>query len=273
MDSIDFSLVLCILTVVTGLLWCVDLVCAPKRRCMGLPRPWWVEWGSEFFSVFLLVFLLRSFIVEPFRIPSGSMMPTLLVGDFIAVNKFAYGLRLPILYKRVTFGGYPKRGDIIVFRYPANPRIDYVKRVVGLPGDRVLYRGKQLYINGRAIPKKRLGDFLDTNQSDYQVRYEERLGSDPPHVILNNPHVSSGVPAFGSFFPAPGCAYTSRQISCLVPAGHYFVLGDNRDNSADSRYWGFVPDQNLVGRAFMIWFHAQRFFLPHDIDFSRIRLL
>jgi len=181
--------------------------------------------------------LLRSFLVEPFRIPSGSMMPTLLVGDFILVNKYAYGIRLPVLNRKVVDLGEPQRGDVVVFRFPKDPRVDYIKRVVGVPGDHVVYRNKTLFINGKQVPQIPQGSYIGTgsglSMSGAELR-REALG-DVKHDILVVPRVS-GV-----------------ETDTVVPAGHYFVMGDNRDNSNDSRYWGFVPDENLVGRAFMIW--------------------
>jgi len=187
--------------------------------------------------VILAVLLLRSFLVEPFRIPSGSMMPTLLVGDFILVNKYAYGIRLPVLNTKVADLGSPERGDVVVFRFPKDPSIDYIKRVVGVPGDRVEYRNKTLYINGEQVAQIPAGSYIGSgsglSMSGADVR-REALG-EVEHDILVVPNMR-GVPA-----------------DVVVPDDHYFVMGDNRDNSNDSRYWGFVPDENLVGKAFMIW--------------------
>ncbi len=254
--NFDFPAILVAATLVTGLIWLVDaLLFAPKRRQRAaalakggegddagarekaLKEPAIVEYAKSFFPVILAVLLLRSFLVEPFRIPSGSMMPTLLVGDFILVNKYAYGIRLPVLNKKVVDIGEPKRGDVVVFRFPKDPRVDYIKRVVGVPGDHVVYRNKTLIINDRKVAQIPEGTYIGKgsglSMSGASVR-REILG-DVEHEILVVPRIN-GVTA-----------------DVVVPEGHYFVMGDNRDNSNDSRYWGFVPDQNLVGKAFMIW--------------------
>ena len=261
--NIDFATVLVIATAVTGGIWLLDnWLWAPKRRLLAAAsggnftvasgsvatdtdptrEPLLVEYAKAFFPVILVVLLLRSFLVEPFRIPSGSMMPTLLDGDFILVNKFAYGLRLPVANIKVIDIDQPKRGDVVVFRFPNDPSVDYIKRIVGLPGDRVSYRDKVVYINGEPMTQELLGTYSGTGTAVSMTGASQRLeqlGS-TRHTML----VRSEQPAVDNEFH--------------VPSGHYFVMGDNRDNSNDSRYWGFVPDRNLVGRAFMIWMNYDK---------------
>jgi signal peptidase I len=250
----NFALILFILVVITGLIWAFNHFWARKKRAADAPDPWWVEYGGSFFPVILAVFLLRSFLVEPFKIPSGSMIPTLLVGDFILVNKYTYGVRLPVLNKKIAELNTPQRGDVVVFRYPPDPSLDYIKRVVGLPGDKIVYRNKKLSINGREIAQKKTDDYLDRDRLFYTPRFVETLGSVEHHIL-----VETDAPPFVqqiTRFPyMEKCNYNSEGISCEVPPGHYFMMGDNRDNSQDSRFWGFVPDENLVGKAFFIWFN------------------
>ncbi|WP_456373994.1 signal peptidase I [Thiolapillus sp.] len=208
-------------------------------------EPLMVDYARSFFPIFLFVLLLRAFVVEPFRIPSGSMMPTLLVGDFILVNKFVYGLRMPVSKTKLVEIGEPERGDVVVFRYPKNPKLDYIKRLIGLPGDRIAYRNKTLYINGKVIPQEQIGTYHAVGsgmRSDGTLELRENLEG-VQHSILVDTHRPD--------FP-PGC-YQLARGEITVPEGHYFVMGDNRDNSNDSRCWGFVPEKNLVGKAFMIW--------------------
>jgi signal peptidase I len=210
------------------------------------------------FPVILVVFLLRSFLVEPFKIPSGSMIPTLLVGDFIAVNKFAYGIRLPVINKKIVELNSPQRGDVVVFRFPPDPSIDYIKRVIGLPGDTLVYRNKKLIINGQEISQDKVDDYLDRDKLYYTPRFREVLGN-VEHQVLIDPAAPGFISQVERFPHLDNCNYNSEGVSCVVPAGHYFVMGDNRDNSRDSRFWGFVPDENLVGRAFFVWFHFNDF--------------
>lgn len=252
----DFALILFILSVVTGVLWALDRFVMRKRRAADASEPVWVEWGAGFFPILLAIFMLRSFVVEPFRIPSGSMIPTLLVGDFILVNKYAYGIRLPVLDKKVIDIDSPKRGDVVVFRYPLNPSQDYIKRVVGLPGDTVEYFGKKLTVNGEEMPLVAQPDYLHTDRLQYSKRFSETL-SGVEHSILNDADAPDYVPPQQRqpFQGQENCVYTSQGVRCTVPPGHYFMMGDNRDQSADSRFWGFVPDENLRGRAFFIWFN------------------
>ncbi len=229
--NIDFSLLLVIFTLVCGVVWFIGSVIA--KRPESLP----VEYARSFFPLLLLVLVLRSFIFEPFRIPSGSMKPTLLVGDFILVNKFAYGVRLPVLHKKILNTGKPERGDVAVFRFPNNPSLDYIKRIVGVPGDLVQYRDRKLYVNGVLAAQQIVGNYDDPDEGTAPtVEIIEDI-SGVEHKILNNR---------GS---------NPRNFEVQVDEGMYFALGDNRDNSNDSRYWGTVPEDHLVGKAFLVWMH------------------
>ncbi len=282
----NFALLLFLATIVTGLYWVAErLWFLPRRRsaaaalernaaarhadlaARGIPaddakledarhrvlaQPWWLDWTAGLFPVILAVFVLRSFLFEPFKIPSGSMIPTLLVGDLILVNKFTYGLRLPVLNTRLTEGNAPKRGDVMVFRYPPKPTLDYIKRVVGVPGDEVAYLNKKLTINGQPVEANRLKDYFDRDAMRYFKHFEEKLG-DGTHRILNDDERPAFVPGAEDFPFKQNCRYSVEGVVCKVPEGHYFMMGDNRDNSLDSRYWGFVPDKNIVGKAFLIW--------------------
>jgi len=249
---VNFALFLFLLLSVTGLVWLVDKVFLRKRRAGQAGQPWWVEYSVSFFPVILVVFLLRSFLVEPFKIPSGSMIPTLLIGDFILVNKYTYGIRLPVLNLKIVDVSNPKRGDVMVFRYPVDPSLDYIKRVVGLPGDRIEYRDKRLWINGELVPVRPLGDYESRERLQFFPRYLEFFGDAGHEIILERE--ATGATGRGADFSLSGnCDYNSGGLVCTVPPGHYFMMGDNRDNSSDSRVWGFVPDANIVGRAFFIW--------------------
>ena len=248
----SFALFLLLLLVVTGLVWLFDKYFLRTRRAKEAKQPWWVEYSISFFPVILVVFALRSFLVEPFKIPSGSMIPTLLIGDFILVNKFTYGIRLPVANVKIIDLGSPKHGDVMVFRYPADPSLDYIKRVVGLPGDRIEYRNKELRLNGTLVPRQQLGDYESRERLQYFPRYLESFDGAGHEIILEKE-----APGFLSrnmdFGHSGNCDYNSGGLACTVPAGHYFMMGDNRDNSSDSRVWGFVPDANIVGKAFFIW--------------------
>lgn len=282
--SFDFPTFLVLATVVTGGIWLIDAVFFARRRrvlaaqqsaavsdqATGVPatvkpnkEPVIVEYARSFFPVILIVLLLRSFVVEPFRIPSGSMMPTLLVGDFILVNKFTYGLRWPVLNRKFLELGQPAAGDVIVFRYPPDPSIDYIKRVIGIPGDRIEYRNKTLFVNGQPIQRTPLGTYVGTgagtSQTGFDMALEDLRGVE--HKVLIHPRA----PDF-----APGCDVLAYGRSLTVPPGSYFVMGDNRDNSKDSRCWGLVPDQNLVGKAFMIWMNWDGTRNGFPIDWRRI---
>lgn len=282
----NFALILFVLTVVTGIFYVAErMKFLPERRAKAeeavrrfeednrealermepsvvdarndlrakLQRqPWWLEYTAGLFPVIAIVFLLRSFLFEPFRIPSGSMLPTLHVGDFILVNKYDYGLRLPVANTKVLEIGAPKRGDVIVFRYPVDTSIDYIKRVVGVPGDTVEYRNKVLYVNGVEQKLAAPRDFIDENTMVTLTEYDETLG-DVTHLVAFDHRRPSWVPEGAISKKEPTCTYNEAGFICKVPEGHYFAMGDNRDNSEDSRYWGFVPDENLVGRAVLIW--------------------
>ena len=248
----SFALFLLLLLVVTGLVWLFDKYFLRKNRKENAAQPWWVEYSISFFPVILVVFFLRSFLVEPFKIPSGSMIPTLLIGDFILVNKFTYGIRLPVVNVKVLELGSPKRGDVMVFRYPADPSLDYIKRVVGLPGDRIEYRDKQLSINGKPVPRRQVADYESRERLQYYPRFLESFDGAEHEIILEK-DAPGYVGRSMEFRHSGNCDYNSGGLVCTVPAGHYFAMGDNRDNSSDSRVWGFVPDENIVGKAFFIW--------------------
>jgi signal peptidase I len=282
----NFALLLFLATLVTGLYWVAErLWYLPRRRRAAealeanasarqarlasqgiapvdadlaearqkiLAQPWWLDWTAGLFPVIIAVFVLRSFLFEPFKIPSGSMIPTLLVGDLILVNKFTYGLRLPVVNVKLTDGTPPKRGDVMVFRYPPKPSLDYIKRVVGVPGDEVAYLNKRLTINGQPVSETKQGDYFDQDAMRYFKQFQEQLG-DKTHNILNDDERPAFVPGAEDFPFRQNCRYSVEGVVCKVPEGHYFMMGDNRDNSLDSRYWGFVPDKNIVGKAFLIW--------------------
>lgn len=297
-----FSLLLIGATLLTGLVWLLDrfvLLRWRQRRVLKaesatgkaldagtietlMREPGWVEQCKGVFPVIAAVLVLRSFLFEPFQIPSGSMMPTLLVGDFILVQKFAYGVKEPLNNSTLLETGHPQRGDVVVFKYPEEPTVDYIKRVVGLPGDRIIYRNKQLFIQSAcaaaqdcpAIAKVEQtflssGDFIQGGVP--LERYQEQLGN-VSHRILKNPQQPDYVPMY---FHQPG----NEADEWVVPEGHYFAMGDNRDNSKDSRFWGFVPERNLVGKAVFIWisFEFERDpgspipgWIPTGVRFNRI---
>jgi signal peptidase I len=221
-----------------------------------LMQPWWLDWTAGLFPVIVIVFLLRSFLFEPFKIPSGSMIPTLWVGDLILVNKFTYGVRLPVINTKIIEMNNPQRGDVMVFRYPPKPSFDYIKRVIGTPGDEVSYLNKKLTINGKPLSKEVLPDFFDEDSLRYSKQFEEIVASEKgevKHRLLNDEDRPAFIPGADPFAFRENCLYSAEGVVCKVPAGHYFMMGDNRDNSLDSRYWGFVPEKNIVGKAFFVW--------------------
>ncbi len=282
----NFALILFLLTLATGVVWAIDRFhLAPSRRKSAEAalaefdaragrlaldggkaypvvraelasrldhQPAWVAYTGSFFPVIAAVFLFRSFVIEPFKIPSSSMVPTLQIGDLILVNKFTYGIRLPIVNKKIIDINSPARGDVMVFKFPKDPSLDYIKRVVGVPGDKVVYKNKRLSINGRELAYDKLPEYLDEERLSYFSHYREHL-TGAAHEILNDNKVPGYVPSPDLFPQHELCRYNLEGFECTVPAGHYFMMGDNRDNSLDSRYWGFVPDRNIVGKAFFVW--------------------
>ncbi|MDK6080082.1 signal peptidase I [Massilia varians] len=288
----NFALILFVLMVVTGVIWCLDVfVLAKARRRKAdaalaeydartskltadgikvdsgnqraaieqahLRQPTWIEYSGSFFPVIALVFILRSFLWEPFKIPSSSMVPTLLVGDFILVNKYAYGVRLPIVNKKVIEVGDPQRGDVMVFKYPKDMGQDYIKRVIGVPGDTITYEDKRLTVNGKPVQYTPMDDYLDDQHPIYHKQFVEQLPGKEngvAHRILNTEGKRTiDIGAVDNFPNREACDYSYDKFTCIVPPGNYFMMGDNRDNSADSRYWGFVPDKNIVGKAIVVW--------------------
>ena len=283
----NFALILFVLMVITGVIWCVDrFVLARQRRVAAdsalaaldardarltaqgvkpdntnraaieaaiLRQPTWVEYSGSFFPVIALVFVLRSFLYEPFKIPSSSMVPTLLIGDLILVNKYTYGIRLPVLNQKIIEVGDPQRGDVMVFKYPKDMSQDYIKRVIGVPGDKIAYENKRLTVNGKAVEYTPMDDYLEEESLEYRQQFSEALPN-VTHRILTMKSRRNFDPSQVDNFPNhDACVYTEDTFSCTVPAGNYFMMGDNRDNSADSRYWGFVPNKNIVGKAFFVW--------------------
>ncbi|GGF75566.1 signal peptidase I [Alteromonas lipolytica] len=292
-----FSILLVVLTLGSGLIWLIDaLLFAPKRKVRGAALsangesalapeenlPYIVDTAQQIFPVIAFVLVLRSFLYEPFQIPSGSMMPTLLVGDFILVEKFSYGIKDPVFRHKMIATGEPERGDVVVFKFPEDPNVDYIKRVVGLPGDTVIYRNKKIYIKPACDGGKDCADFKEMSQEFVSSgefvqnlaplkRMTETLG-EVEHDILQHP-IAEAHPS--EFYTQPG----TKMNEWIVPENQYFVLGDNRDNSRDSRYWGFVPDDNLVGKAVAIWisFEFERApdswlpsWVPSGVRFSRV---
>lgn len=231
-----------------------------EARTRLLMQPWWLDWTAGLFPVICIVFLMRSFLFEPFKIPSGSMIPTLLVGDLILVNKFHYGIRLPVINKKIIDNHDPERGDVIVFRYPVDTSIDYIKRVVAVPGDEVAYLNKKLSINGKPVEQTPLAEFYDEDSMRYALQFSEKLGKVEHRILVDKdrpPYIPE--PAVTSFPFRDQCRYSGEGVVCKVPPGHFFAMGDNRDNSQDSRFWGFVPNENIVGKAFVVWMNFSNF--------------
>ena len=255
-EVLGFPAVLLLATVLTGIIWGVDAFVLRKSRANNSAEPIVVEMARSFFPVILIVFVLRSFLYEPFKIPSESMVPTLVVGDFILVNKFTYGIRLPVINKKLVDVGLPQRGDVMVFRYPVDPTKDFIKRVVGIPGDKIVYKNKRLMINDQPVPTEQLDSQTRVDDRLAFQRYDvirERLG-EKSHISYLDPRMPNvRVDAIREFPNRANCAYNDDQMTCTVPAGHYFMMGDNRDNSEDGRYWGFVPEENIVGKAVLVW--------------------
>ena len=284
----NFALLLFLATVVTGIYWLAErFIFLPQRRQAAqafedahrqrqaewvklgvkadevdvaqakaklLMQPWWLDWTAGLFPVIAVVFVLRSFLFEPFKIPSGSMIPTLLINDLILVNKFHYGVRLPVINTKIIENQSPQRGDVMVFRYPPKPSLDYIKRVVGLPGDEVAYLNKQITVNGQPLRQQPLPDFFDADALRYSKQFEEiTADGSRKYRILVEADRPSFIPATEQFKFKENCRYSTEGLVCKVPPGHYFMIGDNRDNSLDSRFWGFVPEENIVGKAFFVW--------------------
>ena len=282
----NFALLLLLATVVTGVYWVLErMIFLPQRKAEAqrmldehnsrkeallkqgfsqvegdveparqrlLMQPWWLDWTAGLFPVILAVFVLRSFLFEPFKIPSGSMIPTLRVGDLILVNKFHYGVRLPVINTKIITNHEPQRGDVMVFRYPPQPSLDYIKRVIGVPGDEVAYLNKQLTVNGLVVPRQPQPDFFDPDNMRYSKSFGEQYNG-RQYGTLNRDDRPAFVPGASDFPFRENCNYTVEGVVCKVPPGHYFMMGDNRDDSLDSRYWGFVPEANIVGKAFFVW--------------------
>ncbi len=280
----NFALVLAMLTLVTFAYWLAEkFVFQPRRRRAAeeaatrwqteqqarggaldaaardavvqrsLQQPWWLDWTAGLFPVIAAVFVLRSFVVEPFKIPSGSMLPTLQVGDLILVNKYHYGLRLPVVNAKLVANNAPARGDVVVFRYPPDPRIDYIKRIVGMPGDSVAWKDQKLVVNGQPVQATPDGQFYNKELMRYVPQYSEVLGTAKHGMLVDDKRMQVPMRMNEFVGPAGSCVHASDGVTCKVPPGHYFVMGDNREDSLDSRFWGFVPQDNLVGRAFFVW--------------------
>ncbi len=230
----NFALILLVLASASGIVYLADILLWAKKRKPGQDPNRLIEYSRAFFPIFFIVLLLRSFLMEPFRIPSGSLEPTLLIGDFLLVNKFAYGVRLPVWETKVINISHPKTGEIAVFRWPPDPSMDFIKRVIGVPGDKIRYHNKVLTINGIEMKQTFVEYTTDESSGNTVSKYRENLDG-----IEHDIYVRPDVPAI--------------DVDVTVPTGQYFMMGDNRDNSADSRFWGFVSDEYLRGKATLIW--------------------
>lgn len=285
----NFALILFVLMVVTGIIWCLDVFIWAKQRRRAadaalaeydsrvaklvadgvkpdsntharadlemhhLRQPTWIEYSGSFFPVIALVFCLRSFLYEPFKIPSGSMIPTLLIGDLILVNKFTYGIRLPIINEKIIQVNDPQRGDVMVFKYPKDMSLDYIKRVVGVPGDKITYENKRLTVNGQLLAYTQLDDYLHAETISYNKQFSENLSGKQHRILVDETRPTVRDEQVEDFPNKQACEFGRERFTCTVPPGNYFMMGDNRDDSTDSRYWGFVPDKNVVGKAFFVW--------------------
>ncbi len=274
---IPLPLILFLLVIITGIIvawdkWAQRKTSTPRPKDAKLP--WWLDISHAIFPVVTIVFVFRSFLFEPFVIPSGSMLPTLEIGDFILVNKYQYGLRLPIIERKVVEINQPKRGDIVVFRYPSDPSIDYIKRLVGLPGDTVAYKNKVLTVNGQPISTTPAGiySYQEGEDESRQVistrRFHTNFSGIQHDILTMDEKASVNFDSVEQSKTFNMCEFSQDNsgFRCKVPARHYFMMGDNRDNSSDSRYWGFVPDDHLRGKAVLIWFNWTHF---KNFDFGR----
>ena len=260
-EVMGFAAVLLAATTITGVIWLIDALAFRKHRAAGAQDPVLVEMAKSFFPVILIVFTLRSFLFEPFKIPSGSMVPTLLVGDFILVNKYTYGIRIPVINKKIAEMNSPQRGDVMVFRYPEDLSKDFIKRVVGTPGDTIAYKNKRLMVNGKPVATVATGAYTDTEGGAVRFfeTFTEQL-AEKPHQMMVDPRFPSLDLARVRQFPnKSNCTYNNEGMSCKVPAGHFLMMGDSRDNSDDGRYWGFVPEENIVGKAVLVWMNFSSF--------------
>ncbi|MCG2583388.1 signal peptidase I [Massilia sp. TS11] len=284
---VNFPMILFVAMIVTGIIWCIDTFHLAKQRRAAadaaladfdarnaklvadgikvdtssrssieaalLRQPTWIEYSGAFFPVIAAVFVLRSFLFEPFKIPSSSMVPTLLVGDLIVVNKFTYGIRLPIVNKKIIEINNPQRGDVMVFKYPNDMSQDYIKRVIGVPGDKITYKNKRLTVNDKEVSYTPMDDYLDEERPIYHKQLTENLNGVPHRILVTEGAPTVNLDGVQQFPQRQACVYNEEGFTCIVPEGNYFMMGDNRDNSLDSRYWGFVPDANIVGKAVAIW--------------------
>jgi len=258
-----FELILFLAVIASGVILLIFKFVLTEQA-KAIPEPVLLDYARSFFPVLLIVFLLRSFVVEPFRIPSGSMLPTLEIGDFILVNKFSYGVKLPIIHKEIIDLGDPDRGDVVVFRYPGDNKTSYIKRLIGLPGDTIEYRNRQLYVNGTAVKTEYVDGYIPAGETQADDQFLQTIETSE---IVDGSSVQVEFSKLLSKHQGSRSNYTG---SWTVPEGHYFMMGDNRDNSADSRAWGYLPDENVVGKAFFVWFHWNTKKNGDGLELSRI---